>query len=97
MRLESWHSSEDKHRGKIVRTRNYTDVPGDIVSADETTGECSIHVGGETKTLSFGAGRDQDRRGGEDDRRQASLAGFSPEINFGHMLQAAVILVTIGG
>jgi hypothetical protein len=29
---------------------------GEIVTADETTGECSVHVGGETKTLSFGPG-----------------------------------------
>jgi hypothetical protein len=55
-KLESWHSSEDKRRWKIVRTDNYTDVPGEILAADETTGECSLHVGGETKTLSFGPG-----------------------------------------
>jgi len=54
MKLESWHSAEDKQRWKIVRTDDYTDVPGDIVAADEATGECSIQVGGETKTLSFG-------------------------------------------
>jgi hypothetical protein len=54
VKLESWHSSEDKRRWKIVRTDNYTDVAGEIVTADETTGECSIHVGGETKALSFG-------------------------------------------
>jgi hypothetical protein len=56
VKLESWHSSEDKRRWKIVRTDNYTDIAGEIVTADETTGECSIHVGGETKTLSFGPG-----------------------------------------
>ena len=56
LKLESWHSIEDKRRWKIVRTDNYTDVPGEIVTADETTGECSLHVGGETKTLSFGPG-----------------------------------------
>ncbi len=54
MKLESWHSSEDKSRWKIVRTDKYTDVPGEIVVADEETGECSLFVGGETKTLSFG-------------------------------------------
>jgi len=54
VKLESWHSSEDKRRWKIVRTDTYTDVAGEIVTADETTGECSMHVGGETKTLSFG-------------------------------------------
>jgi hypothetical protein len=56
MKLESWHSSEDKRRWKIVRTDSYTDVAGEIVTADETTGECSVQVGGETKTLSFGPG-----------------------------------------
>jgi hypothetical protein len=55
-KLESWHSSEDKRRWKIVRTDNYSDVPGDIVDADEKTGECKLHVGGEIKTLSFGPG-----------------------------------------
>ena len=54
MKLESWHSTEDKRRWKIVRTDNYTDVPGEIITADEATGECCVHVGGETKTLSFG-------------------------------------------
>ena len=39
-----------------MRTDNYTDVPGEIIAADETTGECSMLVGGETKTLSFGPG-----------------------------------------
>jgi hypothetical protein len=56
MKLESWQSSEDKRLWKIVRTDNYTDVEGEIVMADEATGECSLHVGGETKTLSFGPG-----------------------------------------
>src|SRR6267378_4032717 len=41
--------------------------------------------------------RDQDRRAEKmtDDKRL--WPRFSPEINFGHLLQAAVILVTIGG
>jgi hypothetical protein len=56
MKLESWTSAEDKARWKVVRTDNYADVPGDIVTADEATGECSMHVGGETKTFSFGPG-----------------------------------------
>ena len=56
MKLESWHSAEDKARWKLVRTDTYTDVvpPGDIVSADEATGECCVTVNGETKTLSLG-------------------------------------------
>jgi hypothetical protein len=62
VKLESWMSSEDKRRWKLVRTDNYTDVPGEIVTADETTGECSMlvqkadHSGTETKTSSFGPG-----------------------------------------
>jgi hypothetical protein len=54
MKLESWHSTEDKRRWKIVRTDNYTDVPGEIVTADGATGEYCLCVGGETKTVSFG-------------------------------------------
>ena len=38
MKLESWHSTEDKRRWKIVRTDDYTDVAGDIITADEATG-----------------------------------------------------------
>jgi hypothetical protein len=49
MKLESWHSTEDKRRWKLVRTDDYTDVAGEIITADEAT-----QVGGETKTLSFG-------------------------------------------
>jgi len=51
VKLESWHSSEDKRRWKIMRTDNYTDVAGEIVTADETTGECSMHVGGEMQKV----------------------------------------------
>jgi len=56
MKLESWQTADDKRRWKIVRTDNFRDVEGEIVAADETTGECSVTVAGETKTLSFGAG-----------------------------------------
>ncbi len=58
MKLESWHSSEDKRLWKIVRTDyvNGGEVPGEIVTADETTGECSVRVNGETKTYAFGRG-----------------------------------------
>jgi len=56
MRLESWHTAADKRRWKIVRTDSYVDVPGEIVTADEATGECCVTVGAETKTLSFGPG-----------------------------------------
>ena len=54
MKLESWQSAEDKRCWKIVRTDNYTDVPGEIITADEATGECCMQVSGETKSLSFG-------------------------------------------
>lgn len=54
MKLEAFHSVEDKNRWKIVRTDNYDDVLGWIITADEATGECCVKVGGETKTLSFG-------------------------------------------
>ena len=63
MKLESWHGredkrrwKEDKRRWKIVRADTYADVPGEIVTAGETTGECSLELGGETKVLSFGRG-----------------------------------------
>ena len=56
MKIETWHSLEDKARWKIVRTDTYTDVPGEILSADEATGECCLQVKTETKTLSFGPG-----------------------------------------
>jgi oligoribonuclease NrnB/cAMP/cGMP phosphodiesterase (DHH superfamily) len=56
MKLENYHSAEDKKKWKIVRLDKHEDVPGDIVTADEDKGECSLHVGGETKTLSFGPG-----------------------------------------
>jgi hypothetical protein len=54
MKLESWHTTEDKSRFKLVRTDDYTDIPGEIVLADEATGECCVIVAGETKTLRFG-------------------------------------------
>jgi hypothetical protein len=54
VKLESWQSSEDKHRWKIVRRDNFVDVPGEIVTADDMTGECSVEDKGETKSLSFG-------------------------------------------
>ena len=56
MKLESHHSSEDKRKWKLVRTDNFKDVEGEIVTADEDTGECSVNNNGETKTHSFGAG-----------------------------------------
>jgi hypothetical protein len=59
LRLESWHSPEDKKRWKIVRRDDCTDVVGSIITADEETGECCVTVpdgnnGTQTKTLSLG-------------------------------------------
>jgi hypothetical protein len=58
MKLEGWQTVDVKRRYKIVRTDNYTDVPGEIITADETIGECCLQVTAngttETKTLSFG-------------------------------------------
>ncbi len=44
MKIESWTSTEEKRLWKIVRTIDYTDVPGEIVDADDATGECSVSV-----------------------------------------------------
>jgi hypothetical protein len=54
VKLESFHSAADKHRWKVVRTDDYKDVPGEIISADEDTGECTVAVGGQTNKLDFG-------------------------------------------
>jgi hypothetical protein len=54
MKLESWHSADDKRRWKIIRTDTYTDVPGEILAADEATGECCVRIAGEAKQFSFG-------------------------------------------
>ena len=56
MKLESWHSAEEKRAWKIVRTDNYADVPGEVITADEATGECCVQVDGEAKALAFGPG-----------------------------------------
>jgi hypothetical protein len=32
MNLEAWQSSEEKHKWRVVRLDNYTDVPGEIIS-----------------------------------------------------------------
>ncbi len=54
MKLETWGPAEEKARWKLVRTDNYTDIPGEIVMANEETGEACVCVNGENKTLSFG-------------------------------------------
>lgn len=55
MKLETWHTPEDKQRWKIVRRDDCADVPGEIISADEATGEACLSVSGETKNMSFGS------------------------------------------
>ena len=54
MKLESHDSAEIKARWKIVRRDTYDDVEGEIVAADEASGECSLHISGETKAFHFG-------------------------------------------
>ena len=57
VKLESHHSADDRRLWKIVRTDSLKDVPCDeIISADETTGECEIKIGEEVKKLSLGPG-----------------------------------------
>lgn len=54
MKLEDFVSAEEKHRWKLVRTDSFLDVPGEIVSADEETGEACIRT-----TSADGATNDQ--------------------------------------
>lgn len=48
--------STTNSRWKIVRLDNGTDVPGVILSADDETGECTMKIDGESKTLTFECG-----------------------------------------
>jgi len=50
------HSAEDRARWKVVRLDNYTDIEGEVLAADPATGECTVNLNGETKTLSFACG-----------------------------------------
>jgi hypothetical protein len=54
LKFEPSDSIEAKRRFKLVRRDDFTDVEGQIISADEATGECCLQVGEETKTLSLG-------------------------------------------
>lgn len=61
MKLESHQSAADKARWKIVRRDTFAEVPGQILSADEDTGKCSVSVsdgngGTTTQELDFGPG-----------------------------------------
>jgi len=61
MKIESHHPAEDKRQWKIVRLDDYTDVEGEIVAADDETGDCCMqrpdgNGGSKTETLPFGPG-----------------------------------------
>lgn len=51
MKIEPHESQAYKHRWKIVDTSDYSDVPGEIISADDVTGEATVERGGETVVL----------------------------------------------
>jgi hypothetical protein len=53
MKLETWHSVEDKRRWKIVWADDLAEMAGDIIAADTDTGECSLRVEGEIKAMRF--------------------------------------------
>lgn len=55
MQLKSEDSVEYKRLFKIVRTDDFTDVPGDIIAADEISGECKVNYKDQTTDLKFGA------------------------------------------
>lgn len=40
----------------VVRTDSYSEVQGEIIAADEDTGECSLRIAGESKSFNFGPG-----------------------------------------
>lgn len=54
MKFEAYDSEEKKAPWKIVRLDTFQDISGQIVTADELTGECSVKNGDETKNFSLG-------------------------------------------
>jgi hypothetical protein len=54
MKLESWATPESKRVWKVVRLDTHADVPGEIIAADDASGECTMFAQGETKTHNFG-------------------------------------------
>jgi len=54
MKLESHEDAAMKRRWKIVRLDTFTDVPGEIIAADDVTGDCCLQVGGQPQAMSFG-------------------------------------------
>ena len=55
MNLEA-SAGEDRKLWKVVNLSDLRDVDGDIISADENTGKCTVKVGEETKEFNFGPG-----------------------------------------
>ncbi len=56
MIIEASADAGTKTRWKLVRRDDFRDIDGQIVHADEQTGECSVSVNGETKNYSLGEG-----------------------------------------
>jgi hypothetical protein len=54
VKFESFDDPKIKERYRVVRTLNYTDVPGDIVMADELTGDCTMQDAENTRAYHFG-------------------------------------------
>jgi hypothetical protein len=61
MNLTAATPGEIKSRYKVVRLDDHSDVPGEIIAADEATGECKMRdpnaptAPANEKTFSFGA------------------------------------------
>lgn len=55
MKLDETTPAEERARWKAVRTDSLRDIPGEIVSADEQTGECVIDVHGQKQEWKFGS------------------------------------------
>jgi len=58
MKIERYHGEDDKKRWMAIRTdycgSNGGILDGDIVEADEESGDVVVKINGEEKTLSFG-------------------------------------------
>ncbi len=56
MKLHAYQSAEAKHKYRVVWCYDYSDVDGEIVHADEDTGEFTLTVNQENKSFNFGPG-----------------------------------------
>jgi len=60
MKIEKYHSEDDKKRWMVVRTDycgpNGGALDGDIVEADEESGDVVMKINGEEKTFNLGPG-----------------------------------------